>query len=118
LILQFLADAATQPSTGAPPPPWYFSPGQFMVPLVFAVLMLFLLNSNKNKKVDRNQTDLLKNLKRGDRVMTIGGILGTIVDAKETEVTLKVDESSNTKVKFTRDAIKRVIGEEDTSASK
>ena len=51
---------------------------------------------------------MLKNMKRGDRVMTAGGILGTVVDVRDAEVVLKVDESTNTKIKFSRDAIKRV----------
>jgi len=69
------------------------------------------------KTEQKKRDDMLKNMKRGDRVLTIGGILGTVVDVRDSEVMLKVDESSNTKIKFTRDAIKRVV-EEDTAASK
>ena len=50
-------------------------------------------------------------------MVTAGGIIGTLVDVRDAEVVLKVDESSNTKIKFTRDAIKRVVTE-DESATK
>jgi preprotein translocase subunit YajC len=48
--------------------------------------------------------------------MTAGGILGSVVEVRDTEVVLKVDESSNTKIKFTRDAIKRVLTEDEAAA--
>jgi preprotein translocase subunit YajC len=81
------------------------------------VMVLVLFSSSRTKKTEqKKRDDMLKNMKRGDRVMTIGGILGTVVDVRDSEVMLKVDESSNTKIKFTRDAIKRVV-EEDTPAS-
>ena len=54
----------------------------------------------------------------GDKVVTAGGIMGTIVDVRDTDVVLKVDESSNTKIKFTRDAIKRVVLDDGTPTSK
>ena len=52
---------------------------------------------------------MLAGLKRNDRVQTIGGVLGTVVEAREHEVILKVDESSNTKMRFNRAAIKEVL---------
>jgi preprotein translocase subunit YajC len=52
---------------------------------------------------------MLKQLKRGDRIQTIGGIQGAVVRAEESRVEVKVDESSNTKIWFARTAIARVI---------
>jgi preprotein translocase subunit YajC len=48
--------------------------------------------------------------------MTIGGIIGSVVTVSDTEVTLKVDESANVKVTFTRGAIQRVLGEGEKPA--
>jgi preprotein translocase subunit YajC len=45
-------------------------------------------------------------------VQTIGGIIGTVVESRENEVVLKVDETSNTKIKFSRNAIHRVLTDE------
>jgi preprotein translocase subunit YajC len=55
---------------------------------------------------------MLEQMKRGDRVQTIGGILGKVVEAEPEKVLLKVDESSNTKIWFSRNAIHRVLTDE------
>jgi preprotein translocase subunit YajC len=56
---------------------------------------------------------MLKALKKGDKVITIGGIHGVIQSVKEGSVILKVDE--NTKVEFTRSAISGIesVAKED-----
>jgi preprotein translocase subunit YajC len=116
-ILQILADAVTRPAPGTQPPIWA-DPSRWLIPLLIVVMVLMFFSTSKNKRTEQKKRDeMLKNMKRGDRVMTIGGILGTVVDVRDSEVMLKVDESSNTKIKFTRDAIKRVV-DEDTPASK
>ena len=48
-------------------------------------------------------------LKKNDRVQTIGGIIGTVVSTKGDEVTLRVDESNNTKLTLVRKAIQHVL---------
>jgi preprotein translocase subunit YajC len=106
----------TQPGTAVPAdkvqPPWWTS--QFVpLLLIVAVFYFFLFRSKKN--TEKKRTDMLNQLKRGDRVQTIGGIIGNVVEAREHEVMLKVDESSNTKIRFARSAIHRVL-EEDGKA--
>ena len=44
--------------------------------------------------------------KEGD---TIGGVVGTVVEVKDAEIILKVDETSNTRITFTKSAISQVI---------
>jgi preprotein translocase subunit YajC len=55
---------------------------------------------------------MVQSLKKNDRVQTIGGMLGTIIDVKDDEVLVKVDESNNTKIWFIASAISRVLSEE------
>ena len=55
---------------------------------------------------------MLSALKKGDEVQTIGGVLGKVIETRDDRVLLKVDESSNAKMWFTRAAIQRVITEE------
>jgi preprotein translocase subunit YajC len=69
-----------------------------------------MFRSKRNE--DQKKKDLLSSIKRGDRVQTIGGILGTVVEVEDSRVRLKVDESSNTKIWFSRNALFRVLGEE------
>jgi preprotein translocase subunit YajC len=115
-ILHFLADGATTQQTL---PPWWANPQQMILLVVFAMLMFFIFSSSKGKRNEQRQRDeMLKNMKRGDRVMTAGGILGTVVDVRDTEVVLKVDESTNTKIKFSREAIKRVVTDDEAGGTK
>jgi len=115
-ILHLLADAATTPSQV--PPPWWANPQNMFLLLIFAMLMFFVFSSSRTKRQEqKKRDDMLKNMKRGDRVLTAGGMLGTVVDVRDTEVVLKVDEGSNTKIKFTRDAVKRVLAEDEASGS-
>ena len=52
------------------------------------------------------------NLTRNDRVLTIGGAIGTVVSVKDNEVVLKVDESTNTKMTFVKTAIQKIMTED------
>ncbi len=113
-----LAQAASQPATGTQPVPWQYDPQRWLLPLLIVVMLFFLFSSSKSKKTEqRARDDMLKNLKRGDRVLTAGGIYATVVDVRDLDVVLKVDEGTNTKVKFSRDAIKRVVTDEENSSS-
>ena len=42
-------------------------------------------------------------------MMTIGGILGTVVNVKDNEVVLKVDEATNTRMTFLKRSIQQVV---------
>jgi preprotein translocase subunit YajC len=118
-FLQILAQT-TQPTSapaGEPPPAWLqFLSNPIPLMLVMVAVFFLLLNGGKRKE-ERKRQDMLSQLKKGDRVQTIGGILGTVVETRENEVVVKVDESTNTKMKFTRSAIHRVV-EEEKSESK
>jgi len=114
----FLADASTAATQPTVTPPWWANQSNMLFFLILGFLVLMIFSSSRTKKKEEAQrNDMLKNMKRGDKVLTIGGIMGTLVDVRDTEVVLKVDESSNTKIKFSREAIKRVVTD-DESASK
>ena len=71
--------------------------------MIFMVFMLF----RTPRKQQQQRKKLEQSLEKNDRVLTIGGIYGTIVEIKDDEITLKVDESNNTKIKVKRSAIGR-----------
>ncbi len=48
---------------------------------------------------------MVQSLQKNDKIRTIGGIIGTVVDIKDDEITLKVDESNNIKIKIASSAI-------------
>jgi preprotein translocase subunit YajC len=70
------------------------------------IIMVFLFFAFRGpKKRQKEQQKMVSELQKNDRIRTIGGLLGTVVDIKDNEITLKVDESNNTKVKIMTGAI-------------
>lgn len=101
------------PGGGVQDPPGWMSP---MVPLIVGIVILYFFVFRSKKTQDRKRTDMLANLKKGDTVQTIGGIIGKVLEARESDVLVKVDESSNTKIRFSRSAIHRVLTDEKADA--
>lgn len=95
-----------EPAQGSP---WQMLPALAMI----AVLFYFLMIRPERRKQAAHKT-LLEALKKNDRVVTIGGIYGVVmnVDRAADEVTLKVDEATNSKIRVTYNAIARVITNE------
>lgn len=101
---------ATQPKE--PAPGWASSP---LVPMAIIIVVMYFFLFRSKKTQEKKRIEMLDTLKKGDRIQTIGGIRGTVVDAREDEVVVKVDETSNTKLHFARSAIHKVLDEEKKS---
>jgi len=83
--------------------------GGFMTFLPFVAIIAifyFLIIRPQNKKQKETQK-MLSALKKGDKVVTIGGIHGTIQTVREQSVVVKVDD--NTKIEFNRSAISSIL---------
>ena len=119
-----LADAAEKGDVAKGADPNAGSPGglglsMFMPFVLIAALFYFLiLRPEKRKQADHKS--LLDALKKNDRVVTIGGIYGVVANVQKDadRVTLKVDETNNTKIEVTFSAIARVIAEEPVADKK
>jgi preprotein translocase subunit YajC len=72
--------------------------------LVF-VIMYFLIIRPQNKK-QKEAKAMVEAMKKGDKVVTIGGVHAVVHAVKETTVILKVDE--NTKMEFSKSAVQAV----------
>lgn len=77
--------------------------------LILAMVAYMVIAATFGRKEKKQVQQMLDNLKKNDRVMTIGGILGSVVSATKEEVVLKVDESANVKITVVRSAIKTVL---------
>ncbi|NIP23790.1 MAG: preprotein translocase subunit YajC [Phycisphaerae bacterium] len=75
----------------------------WILPVLILVMVFMLFRGPQKQKQQRKQ--MVQSLKKNDRVQTIGGIIGTIVNIKGDEITLKVDESNNTKITVVSSAI-------------
>jgi preprotein translocase subunit YajC len=102
----------TQPPDGAQPPGMFSSPLTLII--LFGAVFYFMMIRPQSKE-KKHRAAMLSALKKNDRVVTVGGIVGTVLQVKDDEVTLKVDESSNTKITFLRSAIQNVTAASDGS---
>lgn len=78
--------------------------------LIFVVIYMFMLRGPR--KQQQKQKQMVQALAKNDRVRTIGGIIGTVVDVRGDEVTLKIDETNNTKMRITTSAIGKNLTKE------
>ncbi|MCF6092752.1 preprotein translocase subunit YajC [Microaerobacter geothermalis] len=77
--------------------------------LIFAIFYFFLIRPQQKKQKQRNA--MLNALKKGDKVVTIGGLHGTIVELTDDKVTLRV--ADNVKLQFERQAVNSVVQSEE-----
>ena len=89
---------------------------QFLPFIAIGVLFYLLLIRPQRSEQARRQI-MLGAVKKNDRVVTIGGIYGVVanVHREADEVTLKVDEATNTKLRVTLSSIGRVLGDEPSA---
>jgi preprotein translocase subunit YajC len=72
--------------------------------LVF-VIFYFLIIRPQNKK-QKEARKMIEAVKKGDKIVTIGGVHGVVASVKEGTVIVKVDD--NTKIEFSKSAISAV----------
>jgi preprotein translocase subunit YajC len=122
-IPESLADVATfiaQTTQGTPPATQDTAPSWArmiqglgpMLPIIVLMIVFVWMSTRTRRRQEREKQQMLGAMKRGDRVQTIGGALGNVVEVRDDRILLKVDEGNNTKVWFARSAILRVLGEE------
>lgn len=93
-----------------------FPIGMFVLVIGFMVLMIIMTGSSQRREKKR-MAQLLANLRKHDRVLTIGGIVGTVAEIRDDEIVLRVDENSNTRIRFTKNAIQQVLKPADAGGS-
>ena len=103
----------TTPPQGTPSP---FGGLTALMPfiLIFAIFYFVMIRPESKKRREREA--LLKTIKKGDKVMTTGGMLGTVANIQEDIVTLQAGD--NVRLRFTRQAIGNLIQDEPADASK
>jgi preprotein translocase subunit YajC len=75
-------------------------------PLVLMFVVLYFLLIRPQRKRQKTRNEMLGNLKKGDKVVTIGGLHGTVLEIADTTVILRVNDV--TKLTFERSAVNAV----------
>jgi len=82
----------------------------FMMVVLFGIMWLVMLRPQRKR--ERQRQEMLERLRKNDKVVTVGGIYGTVRWVKGDEVMLLVDESTNAKLHMSRSAVSRILSEE------
>ena len=86
---------AAQPAQGGGLSMW------IMLALIFVVMWFFMIRPQKKQQKElQNFRDALK---KGDKVVTIGGIYGTVCEVKEGSVLMEID--NNVKIRVNKNAL-------------
>ena len=92
------------PPTGEPA-----NPIMSFLPLIAIVGIFYFLIIRPQSKKQKETKKMLEALKKGDKIVTIGGIHGVIQTVRESSVIVKVDE--NVKLEFSRSAISSIVSQ-------
>lgn len=112
--------AQADPATPATPDNG-FSIWSCFLPAIVGLVLMYLMMATKPRQADTQKTrESLANLKKNDRVITAGGIYGIVVQASADSeyVTVRIDESNNTRIKLLKSSIARVIADEGAEKDK
>lgn len=85
--------------------------GVFVPLLLIFAIMYFLVIMPQMKK-QKQQKQLIESIKKGDKIVTVGGIFGVVVGLKEKENVIIVKIAENTKIELVKTSVARVIGSE------
>ena len=110
------AETTTQ-SDGSPNEPETPTPRPQQNPTFFYLMLgvlvvFFVMSIMSPRKRQKQHQKMVSSLKKNDRVRTIGGIYGTVIEVKQDDIVLKVDESNNTKIHILPSAIGTVLSDE------
>jgi preprotein translocase subunit YajC len=78
------------------------------------VIFYFLIIRPQNKK-QKDAKKMIEAVKKGDKVVTVGGVHGVVSSVKDGTVIVKVDE--NTKIEFSKSAISAVTAKGEIEAT-
>jgi preprotein translocase subunit YajC len=84
------------------------------LPLVIIFFIFYLLVFRPQQKRQKEHRAMLSSLKKGDRVLTTGGMYGSVIGVDENTVVLRIAE--NVKVEFQRSAIAAIVAQSKGSA--
>jgi preprotein translocase subunit YajC len=88
-------------------------------PLVIITFLFYFIMIRPQKKKDDDFKRMLANLKENDHVITAGGIYGVVTNVQRDaeRVTIRVDDSTGTKLRVTTSSIMRVLSDDDDASA-
>lgn len=104
-------------ANGAAPQQPASNPFSLLFPMLAIGLLMWVMLIRPQRRERATREAMVSALKKNDRVLTTGGIYGVVTNVRPEadEVTVRVDDASNTRLRMTMSSILRVLGDEQTS---
>jgi len=87
-----------------------------LLPFLLIILVFYFLILRPQQKRQKSRQRLLEGVQKGDKVITSGGIYGTVEGLEDNTVLVKI--ADNVKVKMEKAAIGTIVGVTDQQAKK
>jgi preprotein translocase subunit YajC len=90
------------------------SPLMSFVPMVLIVVVFYFILIRPQQKRAKQQAEMLKTIKAGDRVVTSSGVIGSVISVKDNTVMLR---SADSKLEVTKSSVTEIINSDTPAAS-
>ena len=94
---------------GAPAGGSQGNPLALWLPIILIFAIMYFLIFRPQAKKQKQQRMMIESLRKGDKIITAGGIYGTIVGVKEKENSIIVKIDDNTKIELTKSSVAQVV---------
>lgn len=100
---------ATAPTPGAPAAEAAGSQTTMIMMMLAIVGVMIVFSVMGSRRERKKRAQMLSSIKKHDRVLTVGGIVGSVAEFKDDTIILKVDEHTNTRITVSKTAISQVL---------
>ena len=104
---QATTEQPANPEAAAQEEPGFFSGVMGMLPMILIIVVMFYLMYRGQKKEQKRRQEMITAIKKGDKVVTIGGIHGTIFEVKEDIFVITI--APNTNIEIGKAAIGSIV---------
>lgn len=87
-----------------------------LLPFVLVIVIFYVLIILPQRKKQKQHQQMVENLKPGDRIITSGGIFGTVMDVHPDRIELKI--ASNVKVDILKSAVAIILSDKEKTETK
>lgn len=84
--------------------------------IMFAVMYFLIIRPQKQK--EKKRLEMISNVRKQDRIITVGGVHGVVTSVKENEIIVRVDDAKDVKLKIDKSAVTSISppkGEQEES---
>ncbi len=85
------------------------NPFALWLPIILIFAIMYFLIFRPQAKKQKQQRMMIDALRKGDKIITTGGIYGTIAGIKEKEGTIIVKIDDNTKIELVKSSVAQVV---------